>query len=245
MEKFITKFATTSGYQEFLNSGECPYNNVSYIEETNKNEYVVYQAPAAAKIPFYIEFTNGFDPTGGDYPFWFDVRKQNDAGAEHYGAWGTQATWSYKVDNGSWNDLTFTEVNSSQSFQLSSLNGVTSSTNKIYWRLKVAPKGGEWTDQNYQLASTKFMFNFEAGDVKIGGNLASLCTTREDFYNVPAVDYQYYNYFSEGQNSHQYNTDFSDVCIDVPVLSKAIYRNMFYNIQNVVPPTINYTGPAA
>ena len=57
MAKYLTQFNTETEYNEFLNSPECGYVNVSYIHETDENKY--YKDTYVQQFkPFTIEILN-------------------------------------------------------------------------------------------------------------------------------------------------------------------------------------------
>lgn len=97
--KYLTKFNTETEYNSFINSNECPYVNVSYIQATDENKYYK-EADELMVQPFTMHIDSSLSNDESiPLVFWVQTDPTNS---------GVTSYCRYRINNGQWNTFTFT-----------------------------------------------------------------------------------------------------------------------------------------
>lgn len=232
--KYLTKFNTEAEYNEFLNSSECPYINVSYIQETDENKYYK-EADALMIQPFTIHIDNitSADPI----PMRFTVSGENGTSGNTY--------IKYKLNNNDW-------VTNEYDKGITVIDLVDSSNNRLYYT----------AGDTIQIISLNNMFciggpweNQSGMSYSISGNVMSTIWGDDYIYATPDklpfpvtkkygpwenIEYTQTNFTNLCRSQNEFSLiDASDLWLPTKKLPEGIFKEMFRSCVNLtVAPNI-------
>lgn len=217
----LTQFGTLAEYNDFLNSNDCPYVNVSYIGETDEVKYFrdeVFENEYF-NMPFTIEITSiGQDEPNCTLFLHPDMQARTD--------------FKYKINDGEWQEW---PINSNEYVQINDLvvgdkvqvlninNRTTTDGQMLFGEIDI------WRNNNFD--------DRIGGSIKIYGNPFSL-VNGSNFRSVPEM-------FNEGGQGYFYNwlsngrvqdilTDAENLWLPTRSLSVACFREMFKEFTHLV-----------
>lgn len=190
--KYLTKFNTEAEYNEFLNSSECPYINVSYIQETDENKYYK-EADALMIQPFTMHIDNitSADPI----PMRFTVSGENGTSGNTY--------IKYKLNNNDW-------VTNEYDKGTTVIDLVDSSNNRLYYT----------AGDTIQIISLNNMFciggpweNQSGMSYSISGNVMSTIWGDDYIYATPdKLPFPVTKKYGPWENIEYTQTNFTNLC---------------------------------
>lgn len=210
----LTKFGTIAEYNDFLNSADCPYVNVSYVGATDEVKYfkdeTVYQNQYAM-MPFTVEIT--------------------DLGSEQNARLWIQTTGleyrKYKLNDGNW-----ISVNVGEDLTLDNLV-VGDKVQLIQKRVRTsyyAPLTGDialWYNEQWDAL-------IEDARYKIYGNILSL-SFGDEYITFPSLDMEQYFHYTFHETRWKTNlANAENLWLPTRGLTRACFYEMFKGCANLV-----------
>ena len=218
----LTQFGTLAEYNDFLNSNDCPYVNVSYIGETDEVKYFrdenVFENEYF-NMPFTIEITSiGQDESNCTLFLHPDMQARTD--------------FKYKINDGEWQEW---PINSNEYVQIYNL--------EVGDKVQVLNINNRTTTDGQMLFGEIDIwrnYSFDdriGGSIKIYGNPFSL-VNGSNFRNVPEMFNEggqgyFYHWLSEGR-VQDILTDAENLWLPTRSLSVACFREMFIEFTHLV-----------